>query len=160
MRLRQGCFHGQGLEPNWSPLLAQLKIEDVIASSPVARGPRGLPVLGHLPAFRAKPISFLMRMAREYGDLPHFRLGSFPVYLLNHPELVREVLVTRQSNFIKSRALQRARVLLGEGLLTSEGDFHKRQRRLVQPAFHRDRLEAYAAVMSESARRVSDRWQD
>src|SRR5579864_88556 len=101
-----------------------------------------------------------MKMAREYGDLPHFRLGSYPVYLLNHPDLVREVLVTRQSNFIKSRALQRARILLGDGLLTSEGDFHKRQRRLVQPAFHRDRLAAYAAVMSESARRVSDRWQN
>ncbi len=101
-----------------------------------------------------------MKLAREYGDLPHFRLGSFPVYLLNHPDLVREVLVTRQSNFIKSRALQRARVLLGEGLLTSEGDFHKRQRRLVQPAFHRDRLEAYAAVMSDYAARVRERWTD
>jgi len=82
------------------------------------------------------------------------------VYLLNHPDLVREVLVTRQSNFIKSRALQRARVLLGEGLLTSEGDFHKRQRRLVQPAFHRDRLAAYAAVMSDYAARLRDRWTD
>ena len=117
-------------------------------------------MIGHLPAFRSKPIAFLMKMAREYGDLPHFRLGSYPVYLLNHPDLVREVLVTRQSNFIKSRALQRARILLGEGLLTSEGDFHKRQRRLVQPAFHRDRLAAYAAVMCESAGRVRDRWRD
>ncbi len=124
------------------------------------RGPRGLPVLGHLPAFRAKPIPFLMKLAREYGDLPHFRLGSFPVYLLNHPDLVREVLVTRQSNFIKSRALQRARVLLGEGLLSSEGDFHKRQRRLVQPAFHRDRLAAYADVMSDYAARTRERWTD
>ena len=99
-----------------------------------------------------------MKMAREYGDLPHFRLGSYPVYLLNHPDLVREVLVTQQSNFIKSRALQRARILLGEGLLTSEGDFHKRQRRLVQPAFHRERLAAYADVMSEYAARVRERW--
>jgi cytochrome P450 len=145
-------------EPGRWPRFARLKIEDVIASPPVARGPRGLPVLGHLPAFRAKPIRFLMKMAREYGDLPHFRLGSFRVYLLNHPDLVREVLVTKQSNFIKSRALQRSRVLLGEGLLTSEGDFHKRQRRLVQPAFHRDRLAAYAAVMSDYASRTRDRW--
>ena len=99
-------------------------------------------------------------MAREYGDLPYFRLASFNVYLLNHPELVREVLVTQQANFIKSRALQRARILLGEGLLTSEGDFHKRQRRLVQPAFHRERLAAYAAVMSDYAARVRDRWTD
>jgi len=99
-----------------------------------------------------------MRMAREYGDLPFFRLGSYSVYLLNHPELVREVLVTQQANFIKSRALQRARILLGQGLLTSEGDFHRRQRRLVQPAFHRERLAAYADVMTDCAVRVRDRW--
>ncbi len=115
-------------------------------------------MVGHLPAFRAKPIQFLMGIAREYGDLPYFRLGGFHVYLINHPDLVREVLVTQQSNFIKSRALQRARILLGEGLLTSEGQFHLRQRRLVQPAFHRDRLAAYAAVMSEYAVRCRQRW--
>jgi cytochrome P450 len=109
----------------------------VVAPAPKPRGPKNLPVLGHLPAFRAHPIQFLMRMAREYGDLPYFRLGPNHVYLVNHPEFVREILVTNQANFTKSRALQRARVLLGEGLLTSEGQFHLRQRRLVQPAFHR-----------------------
>jgi cytochrome P450 len=71
---------------------------------------------------------------------------------------VREVLVTNQANFTKSRALQRARVLLGEGLLTSEGQFHLRQRGLVQPAFHRERLAAYASVMSEYGVRLRDRW--
>src|SRR5262249_16288227 len=125
---------------------------------PAARGPRGLPVLGHLPAFRARPIPFLLRMARDYGDLPFFRLGSYPVYLLNHPDLVREVLVTHQSKFIKTRALQRARVLLGEGLLTSEGEHHLRQRRLVQPAFHRERLAGYARTMTEYAARMRDGW--
>jgi cytochrome P450 len=99
-----------------------------------------------------------MKMAREYGDLPYFRLGPQHVYLVNHPDLVREVLVTNQANFTKSRALQRARVLLGEGLLTSEGQFHLRQRRLVQPAFHRERLAAYASVMSEYGVRLRDRW--
>ena len=122
------------------------------------RGPKNLPVLGHLPAFRAQPIQFLTKMAREYGDLPYFRLGPQHVYLVNHPDLVREVLVTNQANFTKSRALQRARILLGEGLLTSEGPFHLRQRRLVQPAFHRDRLAAYAAVMSEYGARLRDQW--
>jgi cytochrome P450 len=97
-------------------------------------------------------------MAREYGDLPYFRLGPNHVYLVNHPEFVREILVTNQANFTKSRALQRARVLLGEGLLTSEGQFHLRQRRLVQPAFHRERLAGYAAVMSEYGVRFRDRW--
>jgi cytochrome P450 len=97
-------------------------------------------------------------MAREYGDLPYFRLGGQHVYLVNHPDYVREILVTKQATFTKSRVLQRARVLLGEGLLTSEGEFHLRQRRLVQPAFHRERLAGYAAVMSEYAIRLRDRW--
>ena len=99
-----------------------------------------------------------MKVAREYGDLPYFRLGSFPVYLLNHPDLVKEVLVTQQNKFIKSRALQRARILLGNGLLTSEGDLHRRQRRLAQPAFHRERLAAYADQMTECALKLRDRW--
>ena len=127
-------------------------------TAPRPRGPKNLPFLGNLPAFRARPIEFLMRMAREYGDLPYFRLGPNHVFLVNHPDLVREILVTNQANFTKSRALQRARILLGEGLLTSEGQFHLRQRRLVQPAFHRERLAAYAGVMSEYGVRLRDRW--
>jgi cytochrome P450 len=99
-----------------------------------------------------------MKVAREYGDLPYFRLGPYHVYLVNHPDLVREVFITQQNNFIKSRALQRARILLGEGLLTSEGEFHTRQRRLVQPAFHRERLAAYADVMTECGVRWRERW--
>src|SRR5260370_30749085 len=122
------------------------------------RGPRNLPVIGNLAAFRANPIQFLTRVAREYGDLPYFRLANQNVYLVNHPDFVREILVTNQGNFIKSRVLQRARVLLGDGLLTSEGSFHVRQRRFVQPAFHRDRLAGYAQGMSEAAVRFRERW--
>ncbi len=98
-------------------------------------------------------------MAREYGDLVYFKVARQHMYLVNHPDYVREVLVNNQSNFIKSRALQRAKVLLGEGLLTSEGQQHLRQRRLVQPAFHRERLAGYAAAMSAGAVRWRDRWQ-
>jgi cytochrome P450 len=99
-----------------------------------------------------------MRMAAEYGDLAFFKLGPQHVFLINHPEFVRDILVLRQSNFTKSRMLQRARILLGEGLLTSEGQFHLRQRRLVQPAFHQKRLPAYAQVMSDCALRARERW--
>ncbi len=123
------------------------------------RGPRNLPLLGSLPSFRARPIEFLCETAKKYGDLPYFRLGSYHAYLVNHPDFVRDILVTNQSNFTKSRALQRARILFGQGLLTSEGQFHLRQRRLVQPAFHRDRLAGYAVVMSDCAVRVRERWQ-
>jgi len=131
----------------------------VLQTAQKPRGPRNLPVLGNLAAFRAKPIEFLMETARDYGDLAYFRLGPYHAYLVNHPDHVRDVLVTNQGNFTKSRALQRARILLGQGLLTSEGQFHLRQRRLVQPAFHRDRLAAYGAVMSHYAARLRERWQ-
>ena len=98
-------------------------------------------------------------MARQYGDVVYIPLGRQHIYYLGHPEAIRDVLVTRQNKFKKSRMLERARVLLGDGLLTSEGDHHRRQRRLVQPAFHRDRLAGYGAVMVERAAVVRDQWQ-
>ncbi len=79
---------------------------------------------------------------------------------VNHPELIRDVLVTHQRSFIKGRALERAQRVVGTGLLTSEGDFHLRQRRLAQPAFHRDRIAAYAEQMVQVATRGADRWRD
>jgi cytochrome P450 len=123
------------------------------------QGPKNPPFVGHLRAFRSNPLAFLIKAAREHGDLVYFRVAAQHMYLVNHPDYVREILVTNQGNFLKSRALQRAKVLLGEGLLTSEGQHHLRQRRLVQPAFHRERLAGYAAAMSETAVRVRQRWQ-
>lgn len=82
------------------------------------------------------------------------------MYQFAHPELIKDVLVTNQHSFIKSRVLQRAKVLLGEGLLTSEAPLHTRQRRLVQPAFHRERLAGYARTMIDYAARTRDRWRD
>ena len=122
-------------------------------------GPKNAPIVGNLRPFRSNPLGFLTRAAREYGDLVYFRVVRQHMYLVNHPDYVREILVANQGNFIKSRALQRAKVLLGEGLLTSEGQHHLRQRRLVQPAFHRERLAGYAAAMSECAVRWRERWQ-
>lgn len=123
-------------------------------------GPRGLPLLGCLLSFRKNPLEFLRRTAREYGDLAFFRLGNQNVFLINDPELIREVLVERQATFTKSRGLRRARSLLGDGLLTSEGEVHLRHRRLVQPAFHPDRLRGYAEVMVDFAELSRDRWRD
>jgi cytochrome P450 len=82
------------------------------------------------------------------------------MYLLNRPDFIQDVLVNGHRSFIKSRILQRAKRLLGEGLLTSEGDFHLRQRRLVQPAFYRERLMSYAHTMSECARTGAERWKE
>jgi len=80
--------------------------------------------------------------------------------VLNHPQLIRDVLVTNQRNFRKGRGLEKARKLLGDGLLTSEGETHLRQRRLMQPAFHKERIASYAATMTEYADRVQQRWTD
>jgi cytochrome P450 len=121
-------------------------------------GPKGAPVIGVMREFRRQPADFLLSTANRYGDLSYFKMGQQHMYLLNRPDLIQDVLVTYQRNFIKSRILQRAKVLLGEGLLTSEGDFHLRQRRLVQPAFYRERLISYAHTMVSCAGRIADRW--
>ena len=129
-------------------------------STPDARPARAGSPLLDLLAFRRDPLKFLTRIAREHGDIVHFRIGPQHVLLLNHPDLVRDALVTRADCFHKGRALQRAKRLLGEGLLTSEGEHHRRQRRLAQPAFHRKRIDSYGALMVEYAARDSARWQD
>ena len=128
-------------------------------AAPKFPGPKNPPLFGHIRNFRRNPVTFLSRLGEEYGDFAHFKLGPVNGFFFNDPELIKDILVTRQGCFTKSRMLQRARILLGDGLLTSEGQFHLRQRRMVQPAFHRDRLVGYANVMGEYAVRVRDRWQ-
>ncbi|HYE16418.1 MAG TPA: cytochrome P450 [Pyrinomonadaceae bacterium] len=131
-----------------------------MATALEAPGPRAKWPGGHMLAFRRDPLAFLGRTAREHGDVSQFRVGPQQFFLLNHPDLIRDVLVTHNERFHKGRALQRAKRLLGEGLLTSEGEFHRRQRRLAQPAFHRQRVNSYARVMVEHAARASARWRD
>ena len=121
-------------------------------------GPRNPPLIGQLSRFRKDPPRFLLKTAREYGEIAYFRLGKQEVYLTSSPEWVRDVLITNQHSFTKSRMLQRAKVLLGEGLLTSEAPLHTRQRRLVQPAFHKQRLAGYAEAMIVYAARTRDQW--
>ncbi len=108
--------------------------------------------------FGADRLGFLQQMA-SYGDIAHMETRGLHFYLINHPELIQDVLVTHHRSFVKSRALQVARRLLGQGLLTSEGELHLRQRRLVQPAFHRERMASYGQVMAGYAAQTADRWQ-
>src|SRR3954468_3785614 len=110
--------------------------------------------------FLRRRLPLMVESAQKYGDIVRFKVGNERVYLFNHPDLIRDVLVTNQKNFTKSRALVRAKRVLGEGLLTSEGQFHLRQRRLVQPAFHRDRIASYARSMVEYAARAANKWTD
>jgi cytochrome P450 len=116
--------------------------------------------LGNLLAIRRDVLGFLSRVAAECGDIASFRVGPMRLVLLNHPDLIREVLLTNARNFVKGRPLRLAKKLLGEGLLTSEGDFHARQSRIVQPALHAERIRSYGAVVVEHAERASGRWRD
>ncbi|HMK72502.1 MAG TPA: cytochrome P450 [Myxococcaceae bacterium] len=104
------------------------------------------------------PLGFFEEAHRAHGDVVRFAFGRETVYLLSHPELVQEVLVTKAQAFHKGLGLERARILLGGGLLTSEGAFHLRQRRLLQPAFHRSRIAGYAQAMVDIAQAAADRW--
>jgi len=123
-------------------------------------GPKASNPLGFLTPVRRDIISFLRRIAREYGDIVCFRVGPMRVVLLNHPDFINDVLVTRQANFVKGRPLELAKNLLGEGLLTSDGELHRRHRRIVQPAFHREKIESYSTVMTDYALRISQGWRD
>ena len=88
-----------------------------------------------------RPIGFFTRSSDEFGDSVHYRVSPRThVFFFRHPDQVKEVLVTHQHSFAKGRGLEWAKQFLGEGLLTSEGEFHRRQRRLSQPAFHRQRI--------------------
>jgi cytochrome P450 len=123
-------------------------------------GPRFWFPGAQLRAMQYRPLQFLTGLARTYGDAAQFRIGRRRVFLFTSPELVREVFITRDSSFMKGLVLQRAKVVVGEGLLTSEGALHKRQRRLAQPAFHRERIQRYGEVMVEYAERARERWRD
>jgi cytochrome P450 len=123
------------------------------AATPPGRG-------GSYRAFARDPLGFLEALAREHGPVATFRIGPRRIWSLADPELVREVLVVRPGSFRKDRGLDAARTVLGDGLLTSGGETWKRHRRLVQPAFHPERLTAYARVMAARATARVARWRD
>jgi cytochrome P450 len=104
------------------------------------------------------PLAFFTTLARTYGDVSAYRMAGEQLFLVNEPQLIRDVLVTHNRNFTKSRGLERSRRLLGQGLLTSEGAMHLRQRRLMQPAFHRDRIAGYGDLMVGYADRMRQGW--
>jgi cytochrome P450 len=113
-----------------------------------------------LLSYRKGPLPFFQNLAAQFGDLSYFRLGPQEAFFLNHPDYIKDVLVTNHHGFHKGLALQRAKRLLGEGLLTSEDEVHRRQRRLAQPAFHRSRIASYARVMTAYGSQTCARWRD
>ncbi|HEX7698929.1 MAG TPA: cytochrome P450 [Candidatus Acidoferrum sp.] len=104
------------------------------------------------------PLEYFTKIAREYGDIAGLRILNFRSIFINHPDLIEEVLVTNARKYSKGRVLRANRHVFGEGLLTSEGDFWLRQRRLAQPAFHRARIASYAATMVEYTQRMLNGW--
>lgn len=107
-----------------------------------------------------EPLEFLTRLGREYGDVARLSMGPVCVYLVNHPDLIRGVLLTKARSFRKLERIKRVfRAIDGNGLILSEGDFWVRQRRLVQPAFQPRRMGRYAEIVVEYTRRLLERWQ-
>jgi cytochrome P450 len=112
------------------------------------------------PLNNGDPLKYFTGLMREYGDLVSLRVLNFRILLLNHPDHIEDVLVNHPRKFIKGRVLQANKRVFGRGLLTSEGDFWLRQRRLAQPAFHRARIAGYASTMVEYTERLLHEWQD
>ncbi len=124
------------------------------------QGPKGHLLLGGLRDFQRDQLAFYASCARDYGDVVPTRFGPLRALLIYHPDAIEEVLVTRSRDFVKSPGARLLRPLLGEGLLLSEGSAWLRQRRLVQPAFHRQRLAGYGEVMTAYAERRLAAWKD
>jgi cytochrome P450 len=135
-----------------------------VAGAPVRTeappGPRRRIPGAYTLEFWRDPVGSLLEAAREYGDIVHWKFGGTDTYLVRDPEHIRRVLVTDQSAFMKGRALQETKRILGEGLLTSEGDLHERQRRLLQPLFRPDRVASYGDTIAAAAARVGAGWKE
>lgn len=106
------------------------------------------------------PILLFEHLVRQFGNVSHYKLGGSNIVFINDPELIKEILVTQASAFIKERTQKRMKILLGEGLITSEGEFHMRQRRIAAPAFHRQRIQAYAEVMVSRGTAMRESWRE
>ncbi|WP_050514869.1 cytochrome P450 [Streptomyces rimosus] len=120
--------------------------------------PGRLPLLGHALPLVNRPFAFL-EAVRELGDIVRIQLGGTPMYMLNEPEHVHTILVTEARKVARGILFERGRKLVGNGLLGSEGAFHLRQRRLMQPALQRTSTAAHATLMRRNTLRLGDSWQ-
>jgi cytochrome P450 len=132
----------------------------VSATAAVPPQPKGNFIAGHLAPITRDPLGQLTKYAREYGDVVKLRLVRRPVLLVSHPELIEKVLVSQSKQFAKSIDIRETRILLGDGLLTTEGEMWRRWRRAMQPAFHQKQIADYCDTMTRSAEEISVGWQD
>jgi cytochrome P450 len=132
-----------------------------IANHRTAPGPRQrwpLPY-GMIAEMRRRPLRYYPEMARQYGDVVRFQIGSYVWHLLRHPDHIKHVLQDHQKNYPRSRFFNFMKPVVGEGLVTSEGDVWLGQRRLIQPVFQRQRVAAFGAMMTTAAAGMLKRWQ-
>ena len=131
-----------------------------MAMQAVPPGPRGHLIRGNLPEYVPSPLTFLEDVQRQYGDVARLRFFHIPIYIFNNPEHIEDVLVTKNRLFIKPVDFRFPffRAIFGNGLLTSEGDFWLRQRRLAQPAFHRHRIAEYGRDMVSYSEKMLESW--
>ena len=129
-----------------------------MVQSRVPTGPKGHWLGGNLPDFRKHRLEFLMRCMREYGDVVKLRFANRHIYLVSHPDAIEQILVTKARHFIKHFALRLNPLVLGRGLLTSDGDFWLKQRRLIQPIFLASRIKTYGPEMVAATERLIANW--
>ncbi|NQX59992.1 cytochrome P450 [Paenibacillus qinlingensis] len=122
------------------------------------QGPKGSLLGGNLMAYRNDPLGFLTGLQKDYGGVAKIRFGPQTMYVIYDPALLKEVLITKQENFIKLKGFQEARLFVGDGLATSEGEKHKRMRRTMQPHFTRAHIQTYAKQMAQIVRSELDTW--
>jgi cytochrome P450 len=139
---------------------ATAQIPEPLVERRLPPGPSGLPFYFSLLRIPKNWLRFLERLAKNYGDISFFHLLNVPICFINRPEYIESVLVSGVSDFTKSKDYAPLKILMGDGLLTSEGEFWRRQRKLVQPAFHRERIAAYGAVMVNYAERMIAGWRE
>ena len=122
-------------------------------------GPKGYPLVGHLPDFLRDKLGFLSRCSAQYGDVVKLNIGE-PTFLLNNPDDIRHVLVANPDNYDKTPRMisGKARQLSGEGMLTSSGAAHLRQRRMLQPVFYRKTIESFAKIITQTTSDLLNNW--
>ncbi|MCO8254154.1 cytochrome P450 [Haladaptatus sp. AB618] len=124
-------------------------------------GPDGLPIVGTRWDFIRDPFGFMTENAREYGDIVHWEELSGPMYQLNHPDYIEQVLVQNNQNYIKGEGFQNILgPVLGKGILNSEGAVWRRNRHLIQPAFHPQEIQRYSTMMTEFTEEELATWED
>lgn len=123
-------------------------------------GPRGSENLNYMRWMRSDTLKLFSELAANYGELACVQLGPQRVCLVTDPQLIQRILVNDNKLFKKGRFLEMARELLGDGLLTSEGELHRQQRLLIQPMFHRQMIRSYAGIMVDWSLRARERWKD